>query len=200
MGAEDKFPILIYALIKSNTKRLRSHAQFLSDFVNEHVGDMDSRYRVAELNDAIKYIENLEWSVRDKHGSLVPVKLILSNVGWTAKGLQKTLKVPDGYDRKQAQADIIVALSTIFRRLSERTLSPFDSFLVPSAFNLTVKTFRSVFDQAFGKEVGLKLMEKEPAGPGGEQWQLEFEIKHPLYVYAQLAQVAIAPDAADLST
>lgn len=172
-------------------KHLHCHANFLSDFVSEHVGDMDSKYRVAELHDALKYIESLEWSVRDKQGTLTPIKLILSNVAWAAKGLSR-LKVPDEYVKSQVHADIIVCLSTIFRRLSERVTTPYEPFPIPEHCVELVRKYRSTFfDGAFGKEVGLEIHE--------DPLRLEFAIQHPLYVYAQLAQVAIAPDAADLT-
>lgn len=152
---------------------------------------MDSKYRIAELHDALKYIESLEWSVRDKQGTLTPIKLILSNVAWAAKGLTR-LKVSEDRVKAQVHADIIVCLSTIFRRLSERVATPYEPFAIPDHFVDLVRTYRSTFfDGAFGKEVGLELHD--------DPLRLEFAIRHPLYVYAQLAQVAIAPDAADLS-
>lgn len=152
---------------------------------------MDSKYRVSELHDALKYIESLEWSVRDKQGTLTPLKLILSNVAWAAKGLSR-LKVPNHCVKSQVHADIIVCLSTIFRRLSERVGTPYEPYKIPEHFADLVRTYRATFfDGAFGKEVGLELHD--------EPLRLQFVIRHPLYVYAQLAQVAIAPDAADLS-
>lgn len=185
--------ILIYALIRSTAKNLRCHAQFLSDFVTEHVGDMDSKYRVSELNDALKYIESLQWNVRDKHGYLVPVKLILSHIAWAIKGLQR-VKVPEGTNKSQAIADITVCTSQIFRLLSDRVTSPYEPCDIPTQFSALIKTFKTqFFEPALGKEIGLLLKEK------GDNFMIEFELKHPLYVYAQLAQVAIAPDSAELS-
>ena len=163
--------------------------------MTEHVGDMDSKYRVSELNDALKYIESLQWNVRDKQGYLVPVKLILSHIGWAVKGLQR-LKIPEGctLSKSQAIADITVCISQLFRHLGDRVTSPYEPFEVPSQYNALIRPFKtSVFEPALGKEVGLVLKEK------GDSFVIEFEIKHPLYVYAQLAQIAIAPESADLS-
>jgi hypothetical protein len=158
------------------------------------VGDMDSKYRVSELHDAIKYIESLQWNVRDKNGFLIPVKLILSNVAWAAKGLLR-IKVPDGMVKSQAIADLVVSLSQIFRQLGDRISEPYEPFDVPNQYAALIRQFKSqFFDPALGKEVGLILKEK------GEGYVIEFELKHPLYVYSQLAQVAIAPDSTDLSS
>lgn len=154
---------------------------------------MDSKYRVSELHDALKYIESLQWNVRDKNGYLVPVKLILSNVAWASKGLQR-IKVPEGQVKSQVIADLTVCISQLFRALSDRTSTPYEPYEIPAHYLALVKQYRAqFFDSAFGKEVGLAIKEK------GDNLVIEFELKHPLYVYSQLAQVAIAPDSADLS-
>jgi len=49
MGAEDKFPVLIYALIRANISSLWSICSFLQDFITEHIGDEESKYRASEL-------------------------------------------------------------------------------------------------------------------------------------------------------
>jgi hypothetical protein len=195
MGAEDKFPILIYALIRSNAKNLHAHATFLTDFVTEHIGDMDSKYRISELHDAIKYIENLQWNVRDKNGFLVPVKLILSNVAWAAKGLQR-IKVADSTNKSQVIADITICISQLFRQIGDRYFAPYEPYDVPPQYWNLIRQYKTqFFDGALGKEVGLSLKEK----PGSDGYCIEFELRHPLYVYSQLAQVALSPDSADLS-
>lgn len=154
---------------------------------------MDSKYRVSELHDALKYIENLQWSVRDKNGFLVPVKLILSNVAWAAKGLQR-IKVPEGMTKSQVIADITICISQLFRALGDRYASPYEPYDVPSQYVALVRQFKTqFFDGCLGKEVGLRLSER------GEGFAIEFELRHPLHVYSQLSQVALAPDSADLS-
>eukprot|EP01125_Pyxidicula_operculata_P003603 TRINITY_DN1472_c2_g1_i1.p1 TRINITY_DN1472_c2_g1~~TRINITY_DN1472_c2_g1_i1.p1 ORF type:complete len:1025 (+),score=284.86 TRINITY_DN1472_c2_g1_i1:130-3204(+) len=85
MGAEDKFPVLIYALIRADVHNLWSHCYFLQDFVNEHIGDEESKYRASELLDALKYISSLDWKLRDVNNVLVPLKMILSAVAWSVK-------------------------------------------------------------------------------------------------------------------
>lgn len=156
---------------------------------------MDSKYRVSELHDALKYIENLQWNVRDKNGYLVPVKLILSNVAWAAKGLQR-LKVPEGVSKSQTIADLTICLSQVFRALGDRYATPYEPYEVPAQYTALIRQYKTqFFDGAFGKEVGLLLKEKSE----GDGFVIEFELQHPLFVYSQLAQVALAPDSADLT-
>eukprot|EP01128_Nolandella_sp_AFSM9_P011951 TRINITY_DN8835_c0_g1_i1.p1 TRINITY_DN8835_c0_g1~~TRINITY_DN8835_c0_g1_i1.p1 ORF type:complete len:430 (-),score=90.33 TRINITY_DN8835_c0_g1_i1:34-1149(-) len=218
MGAEDKFPVLIYALIHSTTKHLYSHARFLADFVNRHVGDMDREFLVSNIMDALKYIRSLEWQVRDPALVLVPVKLLLSNISWAAKGLSR-LKVPESFGQPahEVHSSIIIALNTIFRQLSARQHEPYSPYRIPSRFDPLFAAFTSsFFERALGKEVGLKVVihgdednaeedngESEAGSvAGGDSdkrggYFIEFVLKHPLYIYARLAEVAVAPGSVD---
>jgi len=89
MGAEDKFPVLIYALIRANITNLWSHSSFIQDFLEEHLGD-ESIYRTSELMDAIQYIQNLDWIIRDANDVLFPLQMATSAASWEAiKGAEK---------------------------------------------------------------------------------------------------------------
>jgi len=99
MGAEDKFPVLIYALIRANIPDLWCHCYMIQDFVSEHLGDEESKYRASELIDAIKYIQSLDWNLRDKQNILIPLKMIISSVAWAAKAVDR-IKFSDKNSRR----------------------------------------------------------------------------------------------------
>lgn len=58
MGAEDKFPVLIYAVIRANQRDLHSQLMFLSDFSHELVGDEEYKYRISELSVSVLFMND----------------------------------------------------------------------------------------------------------------------------------------------
>jgi hypothetical protein len=88
-GAEEKFPIFTYLVLKADIPNLFSELQYVSDFIRQqsfgpaahYAGGSDggggcieaeAKYRLAELEAAVNYLLTLNWSVRDSAGVLVP--------------------------------------------------------------------------------------------------------------------------------
>jgi len=81
-GAEDKFPVLTYVLTKAVVPNFFSEFRYLSDFIRHQswarslgtmgIMEAEGRYRLAELDAAIRYLLSLDWNVRDASGLLVP--------------------------------------------------------------------------------------------------------------------------------
>jgi len=82
LGAEDKFPVLTYVLTKAVVPNFFSEFRYLSDFIRHQswarslgttgIMEAEGRYRLAELDAAIRYLLSLDWNVRDASGLLVP--------------------------------------------------------------------------------------------------------------------------------
>jgi len=143
MGAEDKFPVLIYAIIRANIDDLFSNIAFLQDFITNNIGDEESKYRTSELTDAISYIQSLDWELRDANGVLVPLKMIISSVTWSAKGVEK-LKI-DATDPDGVRSQILFCLSTLFRLVGNQKDNLFSPIQVPSKFVPLIQRFESFF-------------------------------------------------------
>lgn len=198
MGAEDKFPVLIYALIRANVDDLWSHCNFIQDFVTEHLGDEESKYRASEFVDALKYVGSLDWELRDLNNVLVPLKMIVSSVAWSAKAVER-LKFPENVNAEATRMDILLALSSIFRIISSRQTDLYEPLEIAEEFVDFLSQYESFFTTVFGsKEVGLKLRKvANTSATNGRShlYYLDFEIRHPLYVYSYLAEACIAPEA-----
>lgn len=181
-------------------------------------------------------MRSLEWDVRDASSVLVPVKLLLSQISWAAKGLDM-LKIPPSLPLppSQVKTQLVVCLNTIFRQLSSRPFTPYSAYVIPERFNPLFDHFTdSFFERTLGREVGLRVCsfssphdtstvstEDGPSeaagdekdgredvgggrgnegvgvGAGEAKYYLEFVLRHPLYIYARMAEVVLAPTLID---
>jgi len=187
LGAEDKFPVLIYAIIRANLEDLYSNIAFLQDFVTEFIGDEESKYRASELTDAISYIMSLDWELRDAHGVLVPLKMIISSVVWAAKAVEK-IKI-DTPDAETIRNQILYCLSALFKCLgNQKDNNIYSPLQVPSQYVSLMQRYESFFMTVFSlKDVGLKLVAAD------QNYWVHFELKHPLYVYTKISEACISP-------
>jgi len=192
MGAEDKFPILIYAIIKADVPNLWCHFLFLSDFLNEFT-DEEVTYRTTELGDAIQYILTLDWQIRDQSGVLSPLLLIESTGQAQMKGLDY-LSIPNISDTNEIQQlknSLVLSISHILRKMSRRTLSPHSDFVIPKKDHDVIKLSPACFDFCVTffehKDIGLKLTRLDDP----DTITMSFVMKHPLHVYARLSEVVI---------
>jgi hypothetical protein len=87
-GAEEKFPIFTYLVLKADIPNLFSELQYVSDFIRQQSFGLsqqqsggeagggcieaEAKYRLAELEAAVNYLLTLNWSTRDAAGVLVP--------------------------------------------------------------------------------------------------------------------------------
>lgn len=83
-GAEDKFPVLIYCILKANVP-LCSHYHMLDDLISDRVAEPEARYRIEELRSALRYIAQLDVNVEDEFGVLTPLNTIVQRCKWTLK-------------------------------------------------------------------------------------------------------------------
>jgi len=186
LGAEDKFPVLIYAIIRANIEDLYSNIAFLQDFVTDFTGDEESKYRASELTDAISYIMSLDWELRDAYGVLVPLKMIISSVVWAVKAVEK-IKI-DTPDTESTRNQILYCLSALFKMLGNQKENIFTPLQVPSQYHPLIQRYESFFLSVLSlKEVGLKLVTED------QNYSLHFDLKHPLYVYTKISEACISP-------
>jgi len=191
MGAEDKFPVLIYAIVQACVPHMWVHCMLLQDFINEWIGDHEVTYRTTELGDALQYILSLDWQIKDQSGILSPLALIENAVENQTKALEY-LKIPelDKDELVQIKNAIALSVSTIFRKLGTRFENPHQDFIIKKRHEEIIKRSPVCFDfysALFGnKEVGLKV-EKQESG----DLILKFVMKHPLHVYSRLSEVVI---------
>uniref|UniRef100_A0A6B2KXT3 VPS9 domain-containing protein n=1 Tax=Arcella intermedia TaxID=1963864 RepID=A0A6B2KXT3_9EUKA len=184
MGAEDKFPVLIYALIRANIDDLYSNIAFLQDFITNHIGDEESKYRVSELTDAINYIQNLDWQLRDAKGVLSPLNMILSAVSWAVKASAK-LKI-DSPDPEAVRNQITFCISSLFKMFGNQKENLFQPLPIPPKFTPLVQKYESFFQSVIQlKEVGLRLEKSDSS------YTVHFEHKLPLYVYTKISEACI---------
>jgi hypothetical protein len=76
LGAEDKFPILSYVVIRANVPTLYSELQLIRDFAHPTQLREEAGFRLVELEQAVEYVNTLDWNLCDEKGILVPVKVI----------------------------------------------------------------------------------------------------------------------------
>jgi len=193
MGAEDKFPVLIYALIRANISNLWSHSFFIQDFMEDRLGDEESKYRISELVDALKYIQSLDWSIRDSNDVLFPLQMATSAVSWEAfKGAEK-IKFSDEPNSEHYRIQLQLCASTIFRLISQRLTEVYSPFLVPTSLGNLLKDYESYFQSIFSKEVGLVLRREDTdIEKNIFKFWIDFELKHPLYVYERLSFACVS--------
>jgi Vacuolar sorting protein 9 (VPS9) domain/MORN repeat len=80
LGADDKFPILLFCLIKANIPHLHTELNFIKEFADPDVLKEEPRYRLTELEQAVEYVESLDWNVFDENGVLVCISMIETQV------------------------------------------------------------------------------------------------------------------------
>jgi len=197
MGAEDKFPVLIYALIRANIPDLWSQCYLMQDFVSEHIGDEESKYRASELIDAIKYIQSLDWNLRDKQGILIPVKMILSSVNWAAKAVER-MKFNEKVDAETEKFEILLNLSNVFRSISQRRSNIYSPYKIPHKTAKFICKYEHFYISCLeAKDVGLKLRKegKNEGGIGTPVYYVDFDLYHPVYVYQKLSETCVILEA-----
>jgi len=219
MGAEDKFPVLIYAVILSNEKQLFSQMMFLLDFTTDMVGDDDSKYRTSEFNDAIKYVLSLEWQIRDESDTLVPLQSLLTIVADEVSTIHRVPLDPTVSPQLEERR-ILHCASYLFRNLADRREDPYSPFLIKKPSAQIIKKYFTFFNNLINAGTGLILVEEpdtqndehnnnnnnknnknnnnttiddnnNPNEPAELNIWVHFKVKLPLYVYEKIAEVMI---------
>jgi len=80
MGAEDKFPIFTYIIVKADIHHLFAELALIDRFADKDSFEYEAGYRLIELESALKYISTLDWDLRDKDGILMPLSTLEDNL------------------------------------------------------------------------------------------------------------------------
>eukprot|EP01125_Pyxidicula_operculata_P008220 TRINITY_DN2774_c0_g1_i2.p1 TRINITY_DN2774_c0_g1~~TRINITY_DN2774_c0_g1_i2.p1 ORF type:complete len:452 (-),score=115.60 TRINITY_DN2774_c0_g1_i2:12-1367(-) len=193
MGAEDKFPVLIYAVIKANIP-LYAEYHYLEDFINAGVADPESSYRIEELLSVLKYVSSLDLKIRDESGVLIPLNLIEQRLVW--KHNQAKMSIPEKMRRKATRV-----LFRVFEKIADRdeegTTSIYEplqlSKELPYEENIFVTAHPSFFTTLF-EVVGLQLEQKQDTQPDQvhsinyKNYHVVFKVKYPLFIYMKLIE------------
>jgi hypothetical protein len=76
LGTEDKFPILSYIVIRANLPTMYSELQLIRDFAHPVQLREEAGFRLVEIEQAVEYVNTLDWNLCDEKGILVPVKVL----------------------------------------------------------------------------------------------------------------------------
>ncbi len=79
-GTEDKFPILVFCLLKAKIPCLWAEVDFLKELVRPNLLSPEEHYRLLEFEQAVLYIESLNWNIYDAEGILISVSSIQNSV------------------------------------------------------------------------------------------------------------------------
>lgn len=138
MGAEDKFPVLIYAIIKSNAPSMWSQHHYLEDFVNNKVcSDPESLYRAQEFHSVLKYISALDPLVKDESNVLIPLHMLQQRIQWT---LQAAIDKVPLKQRAKAVRVIVSVLQKIGDHHLKRNSLHFIISSAPTSIATTLTT------------------------------------------------------------
>jgi len=81
IGAEEKFPIFVFVVLKSNASDLHAHINFLSDFLSQQtITKTEGGYRLTELKAALQFIMKLYPNLYNHKGELVPLSTIKNDL------------------------------------------------------------------------------------------------------------------------
>ncbi|KAL6066372.1 Protein kinase domain-containing protein [Balamuthia mandrillaris] len=81
IGAEEKFPMFVWVVLKANIGDLCCHHDFLTDFMpKQTLTKSEIGYRVAELKAAIEYCFQLDTNICNEKGTLIPYITLESSV------------------------------------------------------------------------------------------------------------------------
>jgi hypothetical protein len=180
MGAEDKFPVLIYAVVKSQAKILYSECHFLSDFINELIAnDPEALYRINELFSAVKYVLDCDPHVRDHTNCLTPVNRVEDNVSWSLKEAAKIHK-------DKPMTNVMQWLATFFKRVSyEPPRTPSIKLLQKEIEELSP---HFAFLNKVFKELRMTVGQRK-ADP--TMYKISFNFIYPTFVYSRVSDLVL---------
>lgn len=76
LGCDDMVSILTYVLIKANVPDLPAKLAFVNEFADRDLLAEESKFRVIQLEQAMKYNQGLQWEVKDENGVVVPLQVV----------------------------------------------------------------------------------------------------------------------------
>ncbi len=205
LGAEDKFPIFLYCLIKANIPNLYAEMGFIKEFGDPIAFKEEAMYRLIELEQSMEYIESLDWNVYDVDGVLASVSMIERNMLDSIRmGRESFYRKRGEYPRLLWVAELLLVCGT----RADDKLSDFNigreyvaNLAVPEYLQLANLIFAPI-DIKFLKEpltplippiVNTELSSPQPViqsvatTPDGMVVRLHFIHRYPQYVYSRIA-------------
>ncbi|KAH3732841.1 hypothetical protein Pelo_16335 [Pelomyxa schiedti] len=76
LGMDDTVSILTWVLIQANVASLPAKLAFIKEFVDVELLAEDSKFRMIQFQQALRYNQQLQWDVKDENGVVVPLNLI----------------------------------------------------------------------------------------------------------------------------
>jgi len=179
MGAEDKFPIVIFCLLKAGIPHLHSEVSFMREFCYSSIFTAEYQYRLVELEQAICYIESLDWNVLDEEGVLISISLLEKRV------LESVRTGRSRYYREMKEVPRVLWLAEILLVVGTRQNDKQDYLILNGRYytEYCKYDYYFKFGAAVLESVGLKLILNKDNG----ELRLYFQHNYPQYVYSQLA-------------
>lgn len=194
VSPSDRFLILNYVLIQSNSKYLHSHYKFIQDFC-KLISDDKTDIAMSELNDALSYISGLDWNIRDSQQILIPKSMILGSIVIATKKIDQ-LKVEAHIDEHKIKRQILLTLSSIFRKLGQQpTENIYQPFPLDNQISCLVDRYQGYFTTVIeAKGTGLKLVQTPPQVGLIPVYSIHFDVKHPLFIYLKISEAVLTWD------
>eukprot|EP01114_Cavostelium_apophysatum_P018300 TRINITY_DN5635_c0_g1_i3.p1 TRINITY_DN5635_c0_g1~~TRINITY_DN5635_c0_g1_i3.p1 ORF type:complete len:804 (-),score=227.58 TRINITY_DN5635_c0_g1_i3:60-2471(-) len=196
LGAEDKFPILVWCIIKANMVDIRSQIEFIKEFAYPAVVREEGAYRLVEFEQAIVYIETLDFNIVDKDGVLTS----LSSIEWAVlEALRTGRRQFEGVSSSWLVEILLICGSrksghALNMRASASDIEAGDDLLfLDSAAEYSSRCLNDKKYLDFANEVfepigvAICLLEDVNDFNGLQRVAVKFSFKFPQYVYTRLA-------------
>ncbi|PRP83996.1 hypothetical protein PROFUN_08593 [Planoprotostelium fungivorum] len=181
VGSEDKLPILLYCLIQARIPQLHSELCWMKEFALPQVFTSEAQYRLIELEQAITYLEFLEWNIIDEDGLLVSVSSLEKRISYS---LLKSVN-----RMKNNESPQLLWISEVLLICGSRRSTPDDAydFVLDREYNsytrddLWLDLINSVLEP-----LGVRLEREEGQVT---QTRVHLNKRIPQYVYTKLARL-----------
>lgn len=184
LGAEDTFPLVLYALLKSQMEAAGSVVSLLRIFISEPFEGEEGCYRVAAFESALAYLGSLDPRVRDGSGVFIPVSALKQNLSYAMYAGFSLLPRDSGL--RTRVNGLVPGVAWFLQLLCRIGYSPSLSYgydeivVVEDEWETEIETYRPMAD-ALTHAAGLRLEERDGVG-----FVVCFVQRYPLSVYAEL--------------
>lgn len=176
---------MLYCLLKANIPDLYSEVAFLKEFADASIYREEAQYRLTELEQAMTYVQTLDWNVFDEEGVLVSISFLEKRVAEALKsGRSLFYSRVREFPRMLWLAEILLIVGTL-RDDGEQKDKPFqleseyNKYLLEEAY---MKLAKGVFSP-----IGINIVRYDEADQ--TYFQVEFTHRYPQHVYAKLANL-----------
>lgn len=164
----------MFCLIKNNIPNLHSELQFIKEFADSTIAREESSYRLTELEQAVHYIESLDWNVYDKDGILISVSILEKNLLEAMKSSRKIFfNIRNEFPRMLWLAEILLMIGT-------KREHKYQDYELDYVKYTDDKQYWDIAEFVFSS-VGLTLFKSN------SKTFLHFEHQYPQYLYTRLS-------------